>query len=104
MTLSHAEALLELNDRAETHQFIAAVWGPTGRPLMSSIGELTHWTAERRPGALLHPPDDMAGLYRVGGARVDVSESEIERVERLHDGLQFHAKGGGSIALRWVGA
>jgi catechol 2,3-dioxygenase-like lactoylglutathione lyase family enzyme len=106
--MDYTDALRELNDRAQSHLFVAVAYGATGRPLMSAQGDFRHWTAAPEPGALMPPPEDMAGLYRVGQARIDLIEDDVERVERVQvrapdDGLLFHMEGGGSIRVSWHG-
>jgi len=92
--LTTDEALLWLNERVgkSVHVSVQLELGDYLRTLFAAEGELRHWSARASGGALSVPRDDLAGLYDVGGASLDLSD--LPEAFLLPDG------GEGRVAIR----
>jgi hypothetical protein len=84
MTL--ADALLWLNDRLGTRvtALIAVERGDLEISILEAGGELRHWSEDRGADRAASR-DDVAGLYDVGGAALDLSDVRPLEVKALAD-------------------
>jgi hypothetical protein len=94
MSEARDRALLWLNDRLgkSVHASVKLDKGDYSVTLLAAEGELQHWRADTRVSSAWrgHLRDDVAGLYDVGGASVDLTDiggSEL----RIRDDGEIHS-------------
>jgi hypothetical protein len=70
------DALLWLNDRLGKRIHIALVvdYGDSGTMVLAAAGELAHWSERKGDAEIAIQRDDIAGLYDVGGAMLDLTD------------------------------
>ena len=86
MTLD--DALLWLNDRIGKNvaAWVAVTHWDLDVGVLEAAGELRHWTQGRlATRALSVPRDDIAGLYEIGGASLDLSNVRPLKVSTWPD-------------------
>lgn len=83
-------ALLWLNDRLgkSVHVSVMLEKGDYSVTLLAAEGELQHWRADKRVSNAWrgHSRDDVAGLYDVGGASVDLTDIGGSEIRIRDDG------------------
>jgi hypothetical protein len=78
VVLSRDEALLWLNDRLGKIVYVSVELdrGDVGTIALEGEGILEHWSEPIDPRTLPMPRDDLAGWYRAGDTRVNLTELE----------------------------
>jgi hypothetical protein len=92
--LTHAEALLWLNDRLGRPVRVAAMLGGGSILLLQAQGELRHWREANPLGLAADAGDeDVSGLYGVGDAAIldvtNLNGAVSEVGEGGHEALRF---------------